>query len=83
MDEINLFAEYEKLRKLRAKDKVPLGNWLNIVESTWNNYPNEWLLLLNLYEIGLLQDYKGEAGPWLEDSQSPWSIAEERQVQID
>ena len=28
VDEINLFAEYEKLRKLRAKDKVPLGNWL-------------------------------------------------------
>ena len=34
----------------------------NFSRSYWNNYPNEWLLLLNLYKIGLLQDYKGEAG---------------------
>ena len=65
-EELTLFNEYEKLRKLRAAKKVPMKQWLTLVESIWNNYPTEWLLHLSLYEIGLLQDYKGEAGPWLE-----------------
>lgn len=60
--DLALYALYQQVRDMREKDNAKEEEIVKIFNQLKENFPNDWLLMLELYEISVQKGYSIKAG---------------------
>ena len=60
--DLALYALYQQVRGMREKDNVKEEEIVKIFNQLKENFPNDWLLMLELYEISVQKGYSIKDG---------------------